>query len=102
MFIDADSALDATIPIVFPETYSAHCIFYIAQNLPKNLKAKLAYVNHYSSKDGTNYLMIIQWQKIISYIPWIKSLNHRLGLIFIKSLQLALKVLQELKAIIGL
>ncbi|GBC33016.2 protein FAR1-RELATED SEQUENCE 4 isoform X1 [Rhizophagus irregularis DAOM 181602=DAOM 197198] len=41
MFIDADSALDATIPIVFPETYSAHCIFYIAQNLPKNLKAKL-------------------------------------------------------------
>ncbi|CAB5396430.1 unnamed protein product [Rhizophagus irregularis] len=37
----ANSALDATIPIVFPETYSAHCIFYIAQNLPKNLKAKL-------------------------------------------------------------
>ncbi|CAB4426979.1 unnamed protein product [Rhizophagus irregularis] len=41
MFTDADPALDAAIPIVFPETYSAHCIFHIAQNLPKNLKAKL-------------------------------------------------------------
>ncbi|RHZ55116.1 hypothetical protein Glove_420g13 [Diversispora epigaea] len=34
-------ALDAAIPIVFPETYPAHCIFHIAQNLPKNLKGKL-------------------------------------------------------------
>ena len=41
MFTDADPALDAAIPIVFPETYPAHCIFHIAQNLPKNLKAKL-------------------------------------------------------------
>ncbi|EXX54899.1 hypothetical protein RirG_230330 [Rhizophagus irregularis DAOM 197198w] len=41
MFTDADPALDAAIPIVFPETYLAHCIFHIAQNLPKNLKAKL-------------------------------------------------------------
>ena len=41
IFTDADPALDAAIPIVFPETYSAHCIFHIAQNLPKNLKAKL-------------------------------------------------------------
>ncbi|RHZ89158.1 hypothetical protein Glove_18g82 [Diversispora epigaea] len=41
MFTDADPALDAAIPIVFPETYPAHCIFHIAQNLPKNLKGKL-------------------------------------------------------------
>ena len=41
MFTDADPALDAAIPIVFPETYPAHCIFHIAQNLLKNLKAKL-------------------------------------------------------------
>ncbi|CAB4425841.1 unnamed protein product [Rhizophagus irregularis] len=69
MFTDADPALDAA------NSNSAH-----------------SYVNHYSSKDGTDYLMIIQWQKIISYVPWIKSLNHGLGLIFIKSLQPALKV----------
>ncbi|RHZ84559.1 hypothetical protein Glove_79g134 [Diversispora epigaea] len=41
IFTDADPALDAAIPIVFPETYPAHCIFHIAQNLPKNLKGKL-------------------------------------------------------------
>ena len=41
MFTDADPALDAAIPVVFPETYPAHCIFHITQNLPKNLKAKL-------------------------------------------------------------
>ncbi|RHZ53322.1 hypothetical protein Glove_443g1 [Diversispora epigaea] len=41
MFTDANPALDAAIPIVFPETYPAHCIFHIAQNLPKNLKGKL-------------------------------------------------------------
>jgi hypothetical protein len=70
--------------------------------LNSSINVVIAYVSHYSSKDGTNYLMIIQWQKIISYVPWIKSLNHRLGLIFIKSSQLALKVLQEFKAIIGL
>ncbi|RHZ84102.1 hypothetical protein Glove_85g101 [Diversispora epigaea] len=38
IFTDADLALDAAIPIVFPETHPAHCIFHIAQNLPKNLK----------------------------------------------------------------
>ncbi|CAG8809532.1 10293_t:CDS:2, partial [Cetraspora pellucida] len=38
IFTDRDLALDTAIPIVFPETYSAHCIFHIAQNLPKNLK----------------------------------------------------------------
>ena len=81
MFTDADPALDAAIPIVFPETYPAHCIFHIAQNLPKNLKAKLGgkwddfsiiavivYVNHYLNKDGTNYLTIIQWPKTIFYV----------------------------------
>ncbi|GES92607.1 protein FAR1-related sequence 5-like [Rhizophagus clarus] len=41
MFTNADPALDAVIPIVFPETYAAHCIFHITQNLPKNLKLKL-------------------------------------------------------------
>ncbi|CAG8730544.1 7459_t:CDS:2 [Cetraspora pellucida] len=41
IFTDADPMLDAAIPIVFPETYPAYCIFHISQNLPKNLKAKL-------------------------------------------------------------
>ncbi|GES72527.1 protein FAR1-related sequence 11-like [Rhizophagus clarus] len=41
MFTDANPALDATIPIVLPETYAAYCIFHITQNLPKNLKLKL-------------------------------------------------------------
>jgi hypothetical protein len=41
MFTDADPALDAAIPIVFSKIYLAYCIFHIAQNLPKNLKAKL-------------------------------------------------------------
>lgn len=40
-FTDADPAMDAAIPLQFPNSYHAHCIYHIAQNLPKNLKAKL-------------------------------------------------------------
>ncbi|CAB5382637.1 unnamed protein product [Rhizophagus irregularis] len=46
MFTNADPALDAAIPIIFSETYPAHCIFHITQNLPENLKAKLDYLLH--------------------------------------------------------
>ena len=41
LFTDADPALNAAIPLQFPNSYHAHCIYHIGQNLPKNLKAKL-------------------------------------------------------------
>ncbi|CAG8678893.1 14198_t:CDS:2, partial [Cetraspora pellucida] len=56
MFTDEDPALDATIPIAFSETYSAHCIFHIAQNLPKNLKAKFE-----------------RWNKLLNDFPMTKD-----------------------------
>ncbi|CAG8746628.1 13364_t:CDS:2, partial [Cetraspora pellucida] len=70
MFTDRDPALDAAIPIVFSETYSAHCIFHIAQNLPKNLKAKL----------GINWNNFIKqfyecqrWNKLLNDFPMTKD-----------------------------
>ncbi|GBC03224.1 hypothetical protein RclHR1_05020001 [Rhizophagus clarus] len=55
-FTDADPAMDAAIPVQFSNSYHAHCIYHIGQNLPKKLKGKLE--EHYFAetfKSGTMF-----------------------------------------------
>lgn len=80
MFTDGDPALDTAIPIVFPETYSAHCIFHIAQNLPKNLKAKLGnnwdnfIKNFYKCRNSLcEPLFKERWNKLLTDFPIAKD-----------------------------
>ncbi|RHZ75962.1 hypothetical protein Glove_208g167 [Diversispora epigaea] len=78
MFTDADPALDAAIPIVFLETYPAHCIFYIAQNLPKNLKGKLASIKSTSRVEGYNWVIKQQLKTNSTLCELVDCLNSRL------------------------
>ncbi|PKC08368.1 hypothetical protein RhiirA5_500028 [Rhizophagus irregularis] len=57
MFTNADPVLDAAIPIIFSEIYPAHCIFHITQNLPKNLKAKLAGIESTAKVESYNWII---------------------------------------------
>jgi hypothetical protein len=79
-FTDADPAMDAAIPVQFPNSYHAHCIYHIGQNLPKNLKGKLG--QHYSDFIKNFYkcrnslceaLFIAQWNDLLEKFPLAKD-----------------------------
>ncbi|RHZ72158.1 hypothetical protein Glove_245g27 [Diversispora epigaea] len=80
IFTDADPALNAAIPIVFPKTYPAHCIFHIAQNLPKNLKGKLGerwndfIKQFYQCRNSLCKLLFKQrWNQLLNDFPTAKD-----------------------------
>ncbi|EXX71211.1 protein FAR1-RELATED SEQUENCE 11-like [Rhizophagus irregularis DAOM 181602=DAOM 197198] len=79
-FIDADPAMDTAIPVQFPNSYHAHCIYHIEQNLPKNLKGKLG--QHYSDFIKNFYkcrnslceaLFIARWNDLLEKFPLAKD-----------------------------
>lgn len=79
-FTDADPAMDAAVPIKFPDSYHAHCIYHIGQNLPKNLKAKLG--NLYNDFIGKFYkcrnshcetLFFARWNDLLENFPLAKD-----------------------------
>lgn len=79
-FTDADPAMDVAIPFQYPNTYHAHCIYHIRQNLPKNLKAKLRSL--YNDFIGKFYkchnslceqLFLIRWNELLENFPLAKD-----------------------------
>src|ERR1700722_3472437 len=72
--------MDAAIPFQFSTTYHAHCIYYIGQNLPKNLKAKLGnlyndFIEKFYRCRNSLYkrLFLIRWNELLENFPLAKD-----------------------------
>jgi hypothetical protein len=82
---DADPAMLSAIKQELPDTFHIHCIFHIAQNLPKRLKAVLGkdylkFVNDFYKARNSITVEVFEkrWQNLILKYSQAESYLHRI------------------------
>ncbi|CAG8806169.1 35794_t:CDS:2 [Gigaspora margarita] len=98
IFTNTDSALVATIRDEFPTTNAFNCMFYIAQNIPLNLKNLFRdkYEKFYNNENVVNYLQRLYANKEL----WAKVFVLKLFIAGMSSISQVEKLAEKLTACI--